>query len=89
MPAKRSSRDVHFPEVVRAYRAQVSRRILQLMGGRSQRAWARELNIPQQNISRYVSGDNVPHLDFLVHLGRREKVNLNWLVLGEGKMTRE
>ncbi len=58
------------------------------MGGRSQRGWAKELGVPQQNISRYLLGGASPHIDFLIHLGQREHVNLNWLVLGEGRMKR-
>ncbi len=84
----KQERNPQLPETVRSQRRGIKVRLAQLMGGRSQRAWSRELGVPQQNISRYLLGDATPHLDFLVHLGRRERINLNWLVLGEGKMKR-
>lgn len=76
------------PKTVRDQRQQVQGRLEELKGSRSQRGWARELGIPQQNISRFLSG-TTPHLDFLIHLARRERVSLNWLVLGEGKRYRK
>lgn len=84
----KQKREQRLPEVVRRQRAGMSTRLLQLMGQRSQRTWGRELGIPQQNISRYLLGECAPHMDFIVHLARRERVNLNWLVLGEGRMLR-
>lgn len=82
------TRTVRLPKTVRTCRKGMTQRLGQLMGGRSQRGWAKELGVPQQNISRYLAGGTSPHVDFLVHLARREKVNLNWLVLGEGRMKR-
>ena len=84
MPTK--ARELHLPKAVRAQRRSVQKRLAQLKGSRSQRGWSRELGVPQQNLSRYLLGGATPHLDFLIHLGRRENVNLNWLVLGEGRM---
>lgn len=66
----------------------ISERLWQVIGGRSQHGWGRELGIPQQNISRYLAGATSPHADFLVHLGKKEKINMNWLLLGEGRMKR-
>ena len=86
MPQK--TRELHLPHAVRVQRRAIRKRLSQLMGGRTQRGWSRELDVPQQNISRYLSGGSSPHVDFLIHVGRREKVNLNWLVLGEGRMKR-
>lgn len=82
-------RELHLPEVVRNQRRVIKARLGQLMGSRSQRTWSRELGVPQQNISRYLAGGASPHVDFLIHIGRRENVNLNWLVLGEGRMHRK
>ena len=75
-------------ESVQVQRRGLADRLMQLMGQRSQRQWGRELGVPQQNISRYMLKDSTPHLDFLIHLARREHVNLNWLILGEGRMLR-
>ena len=85
MPKK--SRQPTLPKSVRSRRAGVRLRLQQLMGGRSQRGWSRELDVPQQNISRYLQG-TTPHLDFLIWLAKKERVNLNWLILGEGRMKR-
>ncbi len=72
---------------VQKQREDVNRRLEQLMGGRSQNRWAKELGVSQQNISRYMNGQ-APHLEFLIHLANREEVNLNWLILGEGRKFR-
>ena len=78
----------HIPDVVRLQTSRIGARLQQLQGNRSQNRWARELGIPQQNLSRYIKGMN-PHVTFLVHLARREGVNLNWLLLGRGDAYRE
>ena len=82
-----AKRNPTLPKIVRDQRQQVQVRLEDLKGDRSQRSWARELGVPQQNISRFLNG-TTPHLDFLIHLARREGVSLNWLVLGEGKRYR-
>jgi len=66
----------------------ISERLWQVCGGRSQNGWGKELGIAQQNISRYLAGGTAPHVDFLIHLAKREKINMNWLLLGEGRMRR-
>ena len=81
-------RTLHIPKATRDQRARVAGRLEELKGSRSQRGWARELGVPQQNISRFLTGNSAPHLDFLIHLARREGVSMNWLVLGEGRMFR-
>jgi len=82
-------RESRLPKVVREQERGVRQRLAQLKGGRSQRGWGRELDVPQQNISRYLLGEATPRLDFLIHLARRERVNMNWLILGEGRMFRK
>jgi hypothetical protein len=84
----KASREAHLPKSVRSQRRSIRERLAQLKGSRSQRGWSRELGVPQQNLSRYLLGGATPHLDFLVHIARKEKVNMNWLVLGEGRMFR-
>jgi transcriptional regulator with XRE-family HTH domain len=86
--AVRKTRELHLPSAVRIQRRAIRKRIAKVMGDRSQRGWSRELGVPQQNISRYLSGGCSPHVDFLIHLARREGINLNWLVLGEGRKYR-
>ena len=58
-------------------------RIAKVRGDRSQRAFARDLGIFQQNVNRYESG-TTPHPDFLITLAMKENVSLEWLLLGKG-----
>jgi hypothetical protein len=80
-------RKLHIPKVTRDQQELVADQLEELKGSRSQRTWAKELGIPQQNVSRYLNG-TAPHLSFLIHVARREGVSLNWLVLGEGRKFR-
>lgn len=84
----KKTRTSRIPAVTKAITKQIGRRLWILKGKRSGNQWAKDLGIPQQNISRYLDG-SPPHVNFLVHIGRREKVNLNWLILGEGQVFRE
>jgi transcriptional regulator with XRE-family HTH domain len=58
-------------------------RLAQVRGDRSQRSFARELGVFQQNVNRYENG-TTPHADFLITLALRENVSLDWLLLGRG-----
>jgi transcriptional regulator with XRE-family HTH domain len=62
-------------------------RLSQVRGTRSQRQFARDLGVFQQNVNRYESG-TTPHTDFLITLATREGVSIDWLLLGKGKMKR-
>jgi transcriptional regulator with XRE-family HTH domain len=62
-------------------------RIAQVRGDRSQRQFARDLGVFQQNVNRYESG-TTPHTDFLITLALKENVSVDWLLLGKGKMRR-
>jgi transcriptional regulator with XRE-family HTH domain len=62
-------------------------RIAQVRGDRSQRQFARDLGVFQQNVNRYESG-TTPHTDFLITLAVKEQVSVDWLLLGKGKMRR-
>lgn len=62
-------------------------RLAQIRGNRSQRKFAAELGVFQQNVNRYESG-TTPHPDFLITLALKEKISLDWLLLGEGRMRR-
>ncbi len=59
-------------------------RLSQIRGDRSQRSFARELGVFQQNVNRYENG-TTPHADFLITLALKENVSLDWLLLGRGK----
>ena len=62
-------------------------RLAQVRGDRSQRQFARDLGVFQQNVNRYESG-TTPHTDFLITLALKENVSVDWLLLGKGKMKR-
>ncbi len=62
-------------------------RLAKVRGERSQRQFARDLGVFQQNVNRYESG-TTPHTDFLITLAIKEQVSVDWLLLGKGKMRR-
>jgi len=62
-------------------------RIAEIRGERSQRQFAGDLGVFQQNVNRYENG-TVPHTDFLIRLAMQENVSLDWLLLGKGRMRR-
>jgi transcriptional regulator with XRE-family HTH domain len=59
-------------------------RLQELRAGRSQRQFARDLGVFQQNINRYENGQ-VPHIDFMIVVSEKCNVSLNWLILGKGR----
>ncbi len=62
-------------------------RLAQVRGKRSQRQFARDLGVFQQNVNRYENG-TTPHTDFLITLSAKENISLDWLLLGKGRMRR-
>ncbi len=62
-------------------------RLAQVRADRSQRQFARDLGVFQQNVNRYENG-TTPHTDFLITLATKESVSLDWLLLGRGRMRR-
>ena len=62
-------------------------RLAQIRAGRSQRQFARDLGVFQQNVNRYENG-TTPHTDFLITLALKENISVDWLLLGKGKMKR-
>ena len=62
-------------------------RLSQVRGDRSQRQFARDLGVFQQNVNRYESG-TTPHTDFLITLALKEQISIDWLLMGKGKMRR-
>jgi hypothetical protein len=60
----------------------IARRLHRLKGGQSELRWAIELGIPQQTLNHSLNG--VPmHQDFLILLAKKEKISLDWLLLGK------
>ena len=72
---------------VERIKRRLAERIASVRGNRSQRQFARDLGVFQQNVNRYESG-TTPHTDFLITLALKEGVSLDWLLLGRGKMKR-
>jgi len=66
----------------------VAERLIQVRGMRSQRQFARELGVFQQNVNRYENG-TTPHAEFLIQLAMKEAISIDWLLLGRGRMRRE
>jgi transcriptional regulator with XRE-family HTH domain len=66
----------------------VAKRLRQLRGKRTQTAFGEVAGIPKQHVSRYESGRVLPSSLTLIHLAERMKLNLNWLLLGIGKVKR-
>jgi transcriptional regulator with XRE-family HTH domain len=72
---------------VERQKRKLKERLAQIRGDRSQRQFARDLGVFQQNVNRYENG-TTPHTDFLITLALKEGVSVDWLLLGKGKMRR-
>jgi transcriptional regulator with XRE-family HTH domain len=69
------------------HKRKLRERLIVVRGDRSQRRFARDLGVFQQNVNRYESG-KTPHTDFLLTLALRENISIDWLLLGKGRMHR-
>jgi len=72
---------------IQRMKRKIPERLAELRGERSQRQFARDLGVFQQNVNRYENG-TTPHTDFLLTLALKENVSLDWLLLGKGKIRR-
>jgi len=70
---------------VERHKKKISERLAQVRGDRSQRQFARDLGVFQQNVNRYENG-TMPHANFLMTLAVKENISLDWLLLGRGHM---
>jgi len=61
------------------------RRLARVRGERSQRQFAHQIGVFQQNVNRYENG-TMPHANFLLMLAVKENISLDWLLLGRGDM---
>ena len=82
----KGSREMATAAVTRL-KLKLAERIAQVRGDRSQRQFARDLGVFQQNVNRYENG-TTPHTDFLITLATKENISLDWLLLGKGRMRR-
>ncbi len=74
------------PDVKRVKR-DLPKRLAAVRGARSQRRFAQDLGVFQQNVNRYEAG-TPPAVDFLITLALKEGISLDWLLLGRGRMRR-
>jgi transcriptional regulator with XRE-family HTH domain len=72
---------------LREHRRKFPQRLASVRGERSQRQFAQQLGVFQQNVNRYENG-TMPHANFLITLAVKEGVSLDWLLLGRGRMRR-
>ncbi|HIF91935.1 MAG TPA: helix-turn-helix domain-containing protein [Myxococcales bacterium] len=70
---------------VKRIKKKIPERLAEIRGDRSQRRFARELGVFQQNINRYENG-TTPHTDFLITLSIKENISIDWLLFGKGRM---
>ena len=75
------------PGTIEKYKRRLRDRLAEVRGERSQRQFARDLGVFQQNVNRYESG-TTPHTDFLITLALKEGISIDWLLLGKGRMRR-
>lgn len=73
--------------ILRRIKKKLPDRLAEVRGDRSQRQFARDLGVFQQNVNRYENG-TTPHTDFLITLSNKENISLDWLLLGKGRMRR-
>ena len=73
--------------VVDRTKKRLPERLAQVRGTRSQRQFARDVGVFQQNVNRYENG-TTPHTDFLIQLALKEQISIDWLLLGKGRMRR-
>ena len=86
-PATGGERGKMGSSAVERLKRRLPERLAKVRGDRSQRQFARDLGVFQQNVNRYESG-TTPHTDFLITLALKEQVSVDWLLLGKGKMRR-
>jgi len=72
---------------LRELRMKFPKRLASVRGKRSQRQFAKQLGVFQQNVNRYENG-TMPHANFLITLAVKEGISLDWLLLGRGRMRR-
>ncbi len=75
------------PDVQRVKR-DIPKRIAAVRGTRSQRRFARDLGVFQQNVNRYEAGKMLPNVNFLITVALKEGISIDWLLLGKGRMRR-
>lgn len=72
---------------VERFKKGIPERLARARGDRSQRQFARDLGVFQQNVNRYENG-TTPAADFLITLSLKEQISIDWLLMGKGRMRR-
>ncbi len=73
---------------VKHVKRDLPKRIATVRGMRSQRRFALDLGVFQQNVNRYELGKTIPNVDFLITVALKEGISIDWLLLGRGRMWR-
>ena len=68
--------DNYMPEL----KEQVSRHLTEVFQGETQETTARKLNTTQGNVSKWVSGSQVPTSDMLCEISKAYKVSVDWIL---------
>ncbi len=71
---------------VKRVKQDLPKRIAAVRGTRSQRRFALDLGVFQQNVNRYELGKTIPNVDFLITVALKEGISIDWLLLGKGRM---
>lgn len=72
-------------DTVRRCKHGLPKRIAKVRGARSQRRFALDIGVFQQNVNRYENG-TTPRVNFFIAVALKEGVSIDWLLLGKGKM---
>jgi transcriptional regulator with XRE-family HTH domain len=64
----------------------LGQRIIEIRGDRLRVEFAEELGVSQASLASYELGRSTPNMDFLKALVSCERVDLNWLLTGDGDM---
>ena len=69
---------------IKRVKKKLPERLAEVRGDRSQRQFAMDLGVFQQNVNRYERG-STPHPDFLITLALKEGISVDWLLFGKGR----
>ncbi len=66
----------------------IGKRFAVLRGERSYRQFERNSGISQALLQRYETNGGLPSVENLIQLVKKEKIHLDWLLLGKGPMSK-
>ena len=63
----------------------IGKRMREIRGERSMQAFGTAVGIHAGSVLNYEQGHNTPGVPILIRIAQKEKVSLNWLILGRGE----